>query len=375
MIEICATTFVLLGIFLVLICFNEPRNDREAAQSKHHNTSSPSRWHVTKRSMNVSQNLPPRCERNTTFLNVSGFDSFSPTIKDFLYYRHCRSFPLILELPEKCGTGDDPEEVFLLLVIKSSPKNYERREVLRNSWAKERSYKGKIIRRIFIIGTESSGFEKEKLNKLVRLEHQHYKDILQWDFTDSFFNLTLKQILFLEWMNRRCPQASFLLNGDDDVFANTDNMVEYLQSLKQNGSKHLFTGDLLKIAFPIRDQNNKYFVPLQVYDKNVYPPYCGGGGYLLSGYTALLIYKISPLIQFIPIDDVYMGMCLAALKLKPESHIGVKTLQWYIPSRNTDKHDPCYIKELLLLHKFSPLDIYFLWQEVHNPNLQCSTKT
>ncbi|KAM4599188.1 N-acetyllactosaminide beta-1,3-N-acetylglucosaminyltransferase 3-like [Fundulus diaphanus] len=386
---VCATTLLLLGAMLVLMYINEPENiysesihthRGKAIYSEDRNTSdetsSTSDWHRKRKSVNLSQHLPTRCKRNTTVANVSGFASFSPMIQDFLYYRHCRSFPMILDIPDKCGGVDEPEDVFFLIVIKSSPMNYERREVLRKTWAEERSYKGKMIRRIFIIGTDGSGFEKEKLNQLVMLEHQHYSDILQWDFKDSFFNLTLKQILFLEWMERRCPQARFLLNGDDDVFAHTNNMVEYLQSLKDNdGSKHLFAGHLLQKSFPIRDKTNKYFVPLLVYEKDVYPPYCGGGGYLLSGYTALVISKMSALIQIIPIDDVYMGMCLAEMKLDPESHMGVKTLGWYVPSKKVDKYHPCYMKEVLLIHKFPPSDVYFLWHEVNNPNLQCNVET
>ncbi|XP_032408851.1 N-acetyllactosaminide beta-1,3-N-acetylglucosaminyltransferase 3-like [Xiphophorus hellerii] len=387
---IYATTVLLLVTLLVLLYFNEPQNISTHQSSHNHDqrpaylkeeghsasdkTSPSSNWQWERR--RVSQNLTLRCEQNTTVENVSGFDSLSPMIQDFLYYRHCRSFPIILDLPDKCGGDDEPEDVFLLLVIKSSPKNYERREALRKTWAAERSHKGKVIRRIFIIGTDGSGFEEEKLNKLVRWEHQHYNDILQWDFKDSFFNLTLKQILFLEWMDRRCPQARFLLNGDDDIFAHTDNMVEYLQSLKDNnGNKHLFTGHLLKNAMPVRNPESKYFVPLQVYEEDFFPPYCGGGGYILSGYTALAIYKISASVQILPIDDVYMGMCLAVMKLKPDSHMGVKTLHWHIPSRKVDKYDPCYLKDLLLLHKFMPSDVYFLWQEVRNPNLLCSAKT
>ena len=56
-----------------------------------------------------------------------------------------------------------------------------------------------------------------KLNNLLELENKEHHDILQWDFSDTFFNLTLKQVLFLEWMERNCPNARFLLNGDDDM--------------------------------------------------------------------------------------------------------------------------------------------------------------
>ncbi|XP_070817269.1 N-acetyllactosaminide beta-1,3-N-acetylglucosaminyltransferase 3-like [Chaetodon trifascialis] len=314
----------------------------------------------------------PRCQQNMAAANISGFSSLPGNIKDFLYYRHCRHFPMLLDLPDKCGGVNKSAEVFLLLVIKSSPGNYDRREVLRRTWAKERRHNGVWIRRIFISGTTASGFEKKRLNKLLELEQQEYGDILQWDFSDTFYNLTLKQIVFLEWMERNCPNARFLLNGDDDVFANTDNMVEYLQGLKDNdGNKHLFVGHLIIYAGPIRWSGSKYFVPVEVHTPNSYPPYCGGGGFLLSRYTALVIYNMSQSIPILPIDDVYMGMCLAKAGLGPASHMGVKTLGFYIPSSTQDVYDPCYFRELLLVHKFLPAQMYFMWHRIHDPNLKC----
>ncbi|XP_053178967.1 N-acetyllactosaminide beta-1,3-N-acetylglucosaminyltransferase 3-like [Scomber japonicus] len=315
----------------------------------------------------------PRCQQNVSAASISGFSSLPGSIKDFLSYRHCRHFPMLLDIPDKCGGVDGSAEVFLFLVIKSSPVNYERREVLRKTWAKERLHNGVWIRRIFISGTMDAGFEKERLNKLLEVEHREYNDILQWDFSDSFYNLTLKQILFLEWMDRNCPNARFLLNGDDDVFANTDNMVEYLQSLKDNnGSKHLFTGHLIQNVGPIRSSGSKYFIPVQVQESNSYPPYCGGGGFLLSGYTALVIYKMSQSINILPIDDVYMGMCLAKAGLGPDSHMGVKTAGLHIPSSTLDGYDPCFYKEVLLVHRFLPAHMYLMWHRIHDPKLKCS---
>ncbi|XP_039666914.1 N-acetyllactosaminide beta-1,3-N-acetylglucosaminyltransferase 3-like isoform X2 [Perca fluviatilis] len=313
-----------------------------------------------------------KCQQNVSAANITGFSSLPGDIKDFLYYRHCRHFPMLLDLPDKCGGADKSAEVFLFLVIKSSPVNYDRREVLRKTWAKERLHNGVWIRRIFISGTIDTGFEKERLNKLLELEKREYNDILQWDFNEGFYNLTLKQILFLEWMERSCPNARFLLNGDDDVFANTNNMVEYLQSLKENdGSKHLFTGHLIQNVGPIRISQSKYFIPVQVQESDSYPPYCGGGGFLLSGYTALVIYNMSQSIPILPIDDVYMGMCLAKAGLVPDSHMGVKTAGLQIPSSTLDGYDPCYYKEVLLVHRFLPAHMYLMWQRIHDSNLKC----
>ncbi|RXN24009.1 N-acetyllactosaminide beta-1,3-N-acetylglucosaminyltransferase 3-like protein [Labeo rohita] len=165
-----------------------------------------------KNDLPVFETLQPsssRCQQNVSAYNVTGFSTLPKRIQDFLLYRHCRSFPILLDAPDKCGGPQNSADVFLLLVIKSSPENYDRREVLRKTWAKERQHKGAWIRRLFISGTSRTGFEKRRLNKLLKIENSENKDILQWDFHDSFINLTLKQVLFLEWMDRWCPHARF----------------------------------------------------------------------------------------------------------------------------------------------------------------------
>ncbi|XP_053187096.1 N-acetyllactosaminide beta-1,3-N-acetylglucosaminyltransferase 3-like [Scomber japonicus] len=320
----------------------------------------------------------PVCQQNMSAANVKDFSSLPGHIQQFLYYRHCRHFPMLLDVPDKCGGADESANVFLLLVIKSSPSNYERRQVLRQTWAKERLHNGVWIRRIFISATTDTGFQKHRLNKLLKLEQRQYNDILQWDFSDSFFNLTLKQILFLEWMDRNCPHTRFLFNGDDDVLAHTGNMIEYLQSLTDNdGSKHLYTGHLIEGVGPIRVPESKYFVPVQVEESESYPPYLGGGGFLLSGYTASVIYKMSHTITILPIDDVYMGMCLAKAGLGPESHGGVRTAGLFYPNyppSKIDEYDPCLYKDMLLVHRFLPANMYLMWQDLHDPDLDCATE-
>ncbi|XP_032427008.1 N-acetyllactosaminide beta-1,3-N-acetylglucosaminyltransferase 3-like [Xiphophorus hellerii] len=322
--------------------------------------------------LHTQEVLVPKCEANMSVADMKDFSSLPDALKNFLYYRHCRTFPLLLDLPDKCGRDNRYKEVFLLLVIKSSPLNYDRREVLRKTWAKERLHKGMWIRRIFTLGTSGSGYEKKKLNRLLEEEQKDFNDILQWDFNDMFYNLTLKQMLFYGWMERNCPNARFLLNGDDDVFAHTDNMMEYLRNLPDNdGSKHLFTGYLFLDEKVVRWSESKYFIPVQIQESNTYLPYCGGGGYLLSGYTAMVIYRMSQSIPIHPIDDVYMGICLSKAGLSPSSHSGVKTLGLNIPSEGADNLEPCYLRDLLLVHRFIPADMYLMWKEVHDPHLKC----
>lgn len=68
--------------------------------------------------------------------------------------------------------------------------------------------------------------EKERLNKLLKLEPRGYNNVLQWGFHDSLFNFTLKQILFLIWMERNCLNVCFLLYGNYSIYASTDNVAQ-----------------------------------------------------------------------------------------------------------------------------------------------------
>uniref|UniRef100_A0A1A8G1Z6 Hexosyltransferase n=2 Tax=Nothobranchius korthausae TaxID=1143690 RepID=A0A1A8G1Z6_9TELE len=368
--------FLLLGAVLMIVFISKYNTEPSISRSPHRRGQNNTK--VKTRIRIAPDVFPmPKCEQNMSVTNMTDFKSLPNVIKTFLYYRHCRHFPMLLDAPDKCGGANESREVFLLLVIKSSPKNYDRREVLRKTWAKERLYKGAWIRRLFIVGTSGeNNQEKAKLNTLLQMEQEEFGDILQWDFIDSFHNLTLKQTLFLQWVQTRCSAVPFLFNGDDDVFANTDNIIDYLQSLEDNdGSKHLFTGYLFIEEKVVRWTGSKYFIPVQIQETNTYPPYCGGGGYLLSGFTASVIHQMSQNITIHPIDDAYMGMCLAKAGLKPTSHSGVKTLGLNVPSKQQNDLEPCFLRQLLLVHQFLPPEMYVMWKQVNDPHLKCSPST
>lgn len=322
--------------------------------------------------VHLSADSGTKCERNESTANMAGFSELPAHTQDFLFYRHCRHFPLLLDSPGKCGGPENSHQVFLLLVIKSSPENFDRREALRKTWARERQHHGLWIRTVFISGKAAGGVEGARLDKLLQVEQDVYRDVLQWDFEDSFSNLTLKQVLFLQWMERNCPNARFLLNGDDDIFANTDNMVQYLRGLEDNdGGKHLFIGHLMEGVEPIREPESKYFVPVQLHGSGSYPSYCSGGGFLLSGYTASVVYDMSKSIDLLPIDDVYMGMCLAKAGLRPESHQGMKPFGLQVSSKVED-YDVCFYREILLVHCFLPFEMFVIWHRIQDLELGCS---
>ncbi|XP_051895596.1 UDP-GlcNAc:betaGal beta-1,3-N-acetylglucosaminyltransferase 7, like [Pristis pectinata] len=323
------------------------------------NASGPGAWGVT----------VTNCSQNRTVRGLSWFTALDARFQQYVLYRHCRYFPMLLNHPEKCAAPTD-----LLIVVKSVIEQHDRRAAVRATWGRERAIGGRSIRTLFLLGTPSAGKDQRNLQKLLEYEDRLYGDILQWDFVDTFFNLTLKEVNFLRWFDVYCRRTRFVFKGDDDVFVNTENLVEFL-ALQSEGPRRdtLFVGDIISRALPIRNHQSKYFIPKQLHDQP-YPPYAGGGGFLMAGPLARRLVAASESIQLYPIDDVYLGMCLQKVGVEPQLHYAFRTFGIVKRRVSPMNSDPCFYKNLVVIHKLSPEGLLQMWNTVHNRTLTCAKK-
>ncbi|NXN13557.1 B3GN9 acetylglucosaminyltransferase, partial [Indicator maculatus] len=292
--------------------------------------------------------------------------------KLYLLNKDKRNFNLLINQPKKCRRT--PGGPFLLIAIKSVVEDFDRREIVRKTWGREGLVNGEQIQRVFLLGTPKNRTVLETWETLIQQESQAYRDILLWDFMDTFFNLTLKEIHFLNWAAEFCPSVKFIFKGDADVFVNVENIVDFLE--RHDHTEDLFVGDIIYNARPIRIQQSKYYIPETMYGLSIYPAYAGGGGFLLSSHTMRKLSKACREVELFPIDDVFLGMCLQRINLKPVSHEGFKTFGIVKPSAapHLQTFDPCFYKDLMVVHSLKVAEIWLMWNLLHSPRLSCTQK-
>ncbi|XP_010896696.2 N-acetyllactosaminide beta-1,3-N-acetylglucosaminyltransferase 2 [Esox lucius] len=309
---------------------------------------------------------------------MDDFPELSLQMQMFVRSLHVRDYPVLIQPANLCGSGPRKGQgPFLLLAIKSQDLNFENRQVIRQTWGQAgrvagETGEGRVVQRVFLLGKKDTELDVD-VSELLQLESRHYGDILQWDFQDTFFNLTLKDVLLWDWLSAHCPQTQFIFKGDDDVLVRTAALLDYLQQqILQSGGpgsegmKGFMVGDVIGAAIPNRVNSTKYFVPETFY-KGLYPPYGGGGGVVYSGVLAMRLKRVSRRVHLYPIDDVYVGMCLHRLGVHPIHHPAFLTFDF--PKKEMEK--PCAYYTVLLVHKRSPAQVKKLWSEMRRNHSEC----
>ncbi|CAL8280081.1 unnamed protein product [Merluccius merluccius] len=314
-------------------------------------------------------------------------------MRAFVASMHHRRYRLIVDQPDACGGPNGSLSAgapSLLIAVKSQVGNFENRQAIRETWGRRGRVQGPggrgawEVRTVFLLGRQDAGTGPHPdLGRLLELENRQHADILQWDFRDTFFNLTLKDLLFWDWVRDRCPAAAFVFKGDDDVLVRTDALLEYLQRrrdehlARRGPGNHsgdppldpdpdLFVGDVIYNARPNREPDTKYYIPESFY-RGAYPPYAGGGGVVYSASLVPRLREVSERVQMFPIDDVYLGMCLDRLGVAPGHHPGFLTFD--LPRYQRSK--PCSYKSVLLVHKRTPRQMLALWRTLQGLPGRC----
>jgi len=193
-------------------------------------------------------------------------------------------------------TKDCNKKYKLLVLVTTHPSNFERRSIIRQYWGNKTKWRTtKEWRTLFITG----GIEDIKLLNKLHLEAEYYKDILMEDVIESFYNLSYKVMIGLEWANRNF-QYDYILKCDDDVFVQVDHMISFLSKQTYNYAGHVMANQ------PVY-RKGRYKITHGEFSKNKFQPYCSGGGFILSFITVNTILPKFNWDRPLKIDDAYIG--------------------------------------------------------------------
>ncbi|XP_038053398.1 beta-1,3-galactosyltransferase 1-like isoform X1 [Patiria miniata] len=211
---------------------------------------------------------------------------------------------------DACVKGANPDGyVDALCLVLTAPSDSYTRTLIRKTWASVRRVKGKRIVTMFLLGQRD-----EETQFVIGLEDNHYHDIIQENFYDSYYNLTLKTIMGLRWAAKFCPNARYILKVDVDMFVNVYNLADRIDTAP---SRTFAEGNLKDVTKPIRDRQSKWYTSPEVYPNETYPPYLSGPAYLMSGDLSASIFGTSLRTRFLPWEDAYVGIIMHKIKVKP----------------------------------------------------------
>ncbi|XP_055541152.1 beta-1,3-galactosyltransferase brn [Wyeomyia smithii] len=284
------------------------------------------------------------------------------------------NYSFISDCQHKCKEDDRMIAPRLVLIIKSAMENFDRRVAIRKSWGWEKRFSDVKIRTVFLLGRPAE--PNRQLQSLIDLEYANYRDLVQADFVDAYFNNTIKTMMGFRWAVAHCPRAKFYMFADDDFYISTKNLLKYVrnpvnypeyleetdealrklarrlsQTTSNNNSSQiqeaagnssekvpphgrrskrqilnmdmelpndvkLFSGFVFRSA-PHRHRSSKWYVSLKEYPWDMWPTYVTAGAFLLSHEALFEMYYVSMYTRHFRFDDIYLGIVALKAGIEP----------------------------------------------------------
>ena len=306
------------------------------------------------RNADVKKNLPPvtknkvlrsvRERLNNLTVNVSKeIVKENPlTKKEGSFYKlrnsviNSNEFKFLIPGRKICKEADKP---FLVILIMSVHSHMDTRETIRKTWGSIAStgawpLLGNVKERVKLVFLFGKGPSDLK-DKVVEHESKIYRDIVQADFIDSYFNLTRKILTGIRWVSMFCSSAKFVLKADEDVFVHVPNLINVLKErpAKAEGMIYGHTHDNATVL-----RTGRWAVRTEDFPFKSYPTYACGNTYVISGNIVHSIYSSSKFLPFLNIEDVFVtGITRKALRVPISDIVGFT--HWY-----EKKPKPCEFK-------------------------------
>ena len=193
---------------------------------------------------------------------------------------------------------------FIVILILTGPKNFDRRDVIRETWLSDTP---EDIIKYFVIGTK--GMPPEQLGTLKFEQSKHEDLLLLPELKDSYFNLTAKVVESFTWLKEHVD-FDFVFKGDDDTYVRLDVLHKELQGMKPERTYWGFFDGRGRVKKSGQWAEKDWILC------DRYLPHAKGGGYLLSSDLVKFIADSAHLLKQFNSEDVSVGTWLAGLDIQ-----------------------------------------------------------
>lgn len=196
-------------------------------------------------------------------------------------YVHLTEFKFPVNQPNFCSSKDTTvRPPYVIAYVHSSPQHFERRIMIRRTWANLAHYDQLGLKTFFVVGVPQNQSTWPRL----QAEAQNYGDVVIADFIDSYANLTFKNLAGLRFVREYCKHVPFVLKVDDDTFVDSFQVIKLLRNSESSGGsfgaltppatnplKKTFFGRKAQKTAPYRNKFHKHYLSEKTYSEVFYP--------------------------------------------------------------------------------------------------------
>ncbi len=241
----------------------------------------------------------------------------------------------------------------LLVLVTSTPMDFRKRNVIRNTWGSMKRYRDVDIKYLFVVGQLSSPIYR---TLMLQDEITKYHDIIEIRLKENYKNSFSKKAMFmLYWSMKYCPQAKYIMKTDSDSFNNISGFVDFLLDTYL---PKVFIAGMFAYVEPKRT-NSEWEVDIINFPYSYYPYYAKGPTYVISTEAVKKILQVSGFVRYFPIEDIYItGLCRLAVNIPAVNIQGI-----LVPVR---KAVSCHVTKVLNVNQLSERTMADLWYFIKN---------
>ena len=228
-------------------------------------------------------------------------------------------FPVnILQIPQfECIEN----KAKLMIFVYTRPENTEQRNFIRKAWGRQINsmlpQDVQLWKTFFVMGRSYTDADQA-----VAQENMVEKDILMGDFLDTPFEDTRKFMMTMRWftLNSKQCQPKFVMRTQDNVFQNMRAIMGWVEGRFENRpviTSNLYLGKILRMDRPIRDLNHALYVPVNDYNRDMFPEFIQSPVYFLTYQTFVRMSLVMSELIPIAMEDAYVGLLAEKVGLKP----------------------------------------------------------